>query len=43
MITGAAQMDGAILVVAATDGPMPQTREHVLLARQVGVPTSWWP
>ncbi|OBF69041.1 translation elongation factor Tu [Mycobacterium sp. 852002-51971_SCH5477799-a] len=38
MITGAAQMDGAILVVAATDGPMPQTREHVLLARQVGVP-----
>jgi elongation factor Tu len=39
MITGAAQVDGAILVVAATDGPMPQTREHVLLARQVGVPT----
>ena len=38
MVTGAAQMDGAILVVAATDGPMPQTREHVLLARQVGVP-----
>src|SRR6478752_4708478 len=38
MITGAAQMDGAILVVAATDGPMAQTREHVLLARQVGVP-----
>src|SRR5712691_2932936 len=38
MITGAAQMDGAILVVAAADGPMPQTREHVLLARQVGVP-----
>jgi elongation factor Tu len=38
MITGAAQMDGAILVVAATDGPMPQTREHVILARQVGVP-----
>jgi elongation factor Tu len=38
MITGAAQMDGAILVVAATDGPMPQTREHVLLAKQVGVP-----
>ena len=37
MITGAAQMDGAILVVSATDGPMPQTREHVLLARQVGV------
>ena len=37
MITGAAQMDGAILVVAATDGPMPQTREHVLLAREVGV------
>ena len=37
MITGAAQMDGAILVVAATDGPMPQTREHILLARQVGV------
>ena len=41
MITGAAQMDGAILVVAATDGPMPQTTEHVLLARQVGVPSSW--
>src|ERR1700725_4275 len=39
MITGAAQRDGAILVVAATDGPMPQTREHVLLARQVGVPS----
>jgi elongation factor Tu len=38
MITGAAQMDGAILVVAADDGPMPQTREHILLARQVGVP-----
>ena len=38
MITGAAQMDGAILVVAATDGPMPQTREHILLAKQVGVP-----
>jgi len=38
MITGAAQMDGAILVVAGTDGPMPQTREHILLARQVGVP-----
>src|SRR5579862_4954193 len=38
MITGAAQMDGAILVVAANDGPMPQTREHILLARQVGVP-----
>ena len=38
MITGAAQMDGAILVVASTDGPMPQTREHILLARQVGVP-----
>ena len=38
MITGAAQMDGAILVVAATDGPMPQTREHILLARQVGIP-----
>src|SRR3979490_109577 len=38
MITGAAQMDGAMLVVAATDGPMPQTKEHVLLARQVGVP-----
>ncbi len=41
MITGAAQMDGAILVVSAVDGPMPQTREHVLLARQVNVPT-WW-
>ena len=39
MITGAAQMDGAILVVAATDGPMPQTREHILLARQVNVPS----
>ncbi|MFO7752317.1 MAG: GTP-binding protein, partial [Desulfobacteraceae bacterium] len=39
MITGAAQMDGAILVVSADDGPMPQTREHILLARQVGVPT----
>jgi elongation factor Tu len=39
MITGAAQMDGAILVVAASDGPMAQTREHILLARQVGVPT----
>lgn len=39
MITGAAQMDGAILVVSATDGPMPQTREHILLARQVGVPS----
>jgi elongation factor Tu len=38
MVTGAAQMDGAILVVAATDGPMPQTKEHILLARQVGVP-----
>ena len=38
MITGAAQMDGAILVVAATDGPMPQTREHLLLAKQVNVP-----
>src|SRR3569623_800859 len=38
MITGAAQMDGAVLLIAATDGPMPQTREHVLLARQVGVP-----
>lgn len=42
MITGAAQMDGAILVVAATDGPMAQTREHVLLARQVGVRACWW-
>ena len=39
MITGAAQMDGAILVVSATDGPMPQTREHILLARQVNVPS----
>src|SRR5207237_3898846 len=39
MITGAAQVDGAILVVSAADGPMPQTREHVLLARQVGVPS----
>src|SRR6202171_3967990 len=39
MITGAAQVDGAVLVVAATDGPMPQTREHILLARQVGVPS----
>ncbi|HBF17580.1 MAG TPA: elongation factor Tu, partial [Verrucomicrobiales bacterium] len=38
MITGAAQMDGGILVVSAADGPMPQTREHILLARQVGVP-----
>ena len=38
MITGAAQMDGAIMVVAASEGPMPQTREHILLARQVGVP-----
>ena len=38
MITGAAQMDGAIIVVSASDGPMPQTREHILLARQVGVP-----
>ena len=38
MITGAAQMDGAILVVIAADGPMPQTREHILLSRQVGVP-----
>ncbi len=38
MITGAAQMDGAIIVVSAADGPMPQTREHILLARQVGVP-----
>jgi elongation factor Tu len=50
MITGAAQMDGAILVVSATDGPMPQTREHILLAKQVGVPyivvflnsSNWW-
>src|SRR2546427_10799181 len=42
MITGAAQMDGAILVVAANDGPMPQTREHLLLARQVGVPYIVW-
>jgi elongation factor Tu len=42
MVTGAAQMDGAILVVAATDGPMPQTREHILLARQVGVPRRWF-
>ena len=50
MITGAAQMDGAILVVSAADGPMPQTREHILLARQVGVPalvvflnkSTWW-
>ena len=41
MVTGAAQMDGAILVVAATDGPMPQTREHILLGRQVGVPVSY--
>ena len=41
MITGAAQMDGAILVVNAADGPMPQTREHILLARQVGVPAIW--
>ena len=41
MITGAAQMDGAILIVSAADGPMPQTREHVLLARQVNVPHSW--
>ena len=40
MITGAAQMDGAIIVVSAADGPMPQTREHILLARQVGVPLS---
>ena len=40
MVTGAAQMDGAIVVVAATDGPMPQTREHILLCRQVGVPTA---
>src|SRR5439155_8110385 len=39
MITGAAQMDGAILVVSAADGPMPQTREHILLARQVGLPS----
>merc|ERR1712100_810867 len=39
MITGAAQMDGAILVVSAADGPMPQTREHILLARQIGVPS----
>ena len=39
MITGAAQMDGAILVVSASDGPMPQTREHILLAQQIGVPT----
>ena len=39
MITGAAQMDGAILVVSAADGPMPQTREHILLSRQVGVPS----
>ena len=39
MITGAAQMDGGILVVSAADGPMPQTREHILLARQVGVPS----
>jgi len=39
MVTGAAQMDGAIFVCAATDGPMPQTREHILLARQVGVPS----
>ena len=38
VITGAAQVDGAVLVIAATDGPMPQTREHVLLAKQVGVP-----
>jgi len=38
MVTGAAQMDGAILVVAASDGPMPQTREHILLGRQVGIP-----
>ena len=41
MITGAAQMDGAILVVSAADGPMPQTREHILLAKQVGVPVSY--
>jgi elongation factor Tu len=39
MIMGAAQMDGGILVVSATDGPMPQTREHILLARQVGIPS----
>ena len=39
MITGAAQMDGAVLVVSAADGPMPQTREHILLARQIGVPS----
>ena len=43
MITGAAQVDGAILVVSATDGPMPQTREHVVLARQVGCRPSSWP
>jgi len=43
MITGAAQMDGGILVVAATDGPMPQTREHVLLARRWACRTWWWP
>ena len=42
MITGAAQMDGAILVVNAADGPMPQTREHILLARQVGRAERWW-
>ena len=42
MITGAAQMDGAILVVSAADGPMPQTREHILLARQVQFPPSWF-
>ena len=42
MITGAAQVDGAILVVSALDGVMPQTREHVLLARQLGSGTSWW-
>ena len=41
MITGAAQMDGAILLCSAVDGPMPQTREHILLARQVGVPSTW--
>jgi len=41
MITGAAQMDGAILVISAYDGPMPQTREHILLARQVNVPKTW--